>query len=387
MNRTILSLASLGTGAALMYWLDPLHGRRRRADARNQAVRMATRGTRALDVATRDLENRFHGLVSEAKSMLTSDRATDEVVAQRARSRLGRVSSYPALIETSCKDGHLILEGQVLDREKQDVHAAMSRVRGVKSVESWLESFDHVPQGIEPRRRGMVAQRPGLLTQRRNWTPATRLVAGGAGAGLCLFGLQRGGIFGNVALFGGGFLCMRALTNMNVRQMVGVGARPGIRLAKTIEVHAPPDEVFSFLSAPEHFPRFMSNVREVRKLNGQYHWKVAGPAGTSFEWDANITRMEPNRELAWRTEPGSVVEHAGVIQCEPNRAGGTRVTIRMSYNPPAGRVGHAFAKLFGADPKSQMDEDLVRFKSLIEQGKATTHGHTVHREEISPPLH
>jgi hypothetical protein len=33
-------------------------------------------------------------------------------------------------------------------------------------------------------------------------------------------------------------------------------------------------------------------------------------------------------------------------------------------------VGHAMAKLFGADPKSEMDADLVRMKTLIETGHA-----------------
>ena len=43
--------------------------------------------------------------------------------------------------------------------------------------------------------------------------------------------------------------------------------------------------------------------------------------------------------------------------------------MRLSYNPPAGAVGHAIAKAFGADPKSEMDEDLLRMKSLLETGK------------------
>ena len=40
----------------------------------------------------------------------------------------------------------------------------------------------------------------------------------------------------------------------------------------------------------------------------------------------------------------------------------------MSYNPVVGGLGHAIASLFGADPKKQMDEDLMRMKSMIETG-------------------
>jgi uncharacterized membrane protein len=42
----------------------------------------------------------------------------------------------------------------------------------------------------------------------------------------------------------------------------------------------------------------------------------------------------------------------------------------MSYNPPAGWLGHGIAAAFGVDPKSSMDTDLVRMKTLIETGHA-----------------
>jgi uncharacterized membrane protein len=51
-------------------------------------------------------------------------------------------------------------------------------------------------------------------------------------------------------------------------------------------------------------------------------------------------------------------------------AGRTRVHIRMSYNPPAGWLGHTIAAAFGVDPKQSMDADLARMKTLIESGRA-----------------
>jgi uncharacterized membrane protein len=44
------------------------------------------------------------------------------------------------------------------------------------------------------------------------------------------------------------------------------------------------------------------------------------------------------------------------------------VHIRLTYNPAVGG-GHVVASLFGSDPKSQMDADLVCMKSFIETGK------------------
>jgi uncharacterized membrane protein len=72
-----------------------------------------------------------------------------------------------------------------------------------------------------------------------------------------------------------------------------------------------------------------------------------------------------------------------VVRFQPNEQGGTRVEVRMTYNPPAGALGHAVASLLGADPKHAMDEDLVRFKSLIEEGKTSANGQDVRRSEFA----
>lgn len=190
---------------------------------------------------------------------------------------------------------------------------------------------------------------------------------------------------GSLVGLGGLVLGVRAFTNLEMKRLTGVGAGPrAIRLQKDITVNAPVEEVFAFWSAMQNFPRFMTHVDEVRVgEEGRSHWRVTGPAGLRFEWDAVITQRVPNRLLAWRSVEGTAVENAGVIHFEPTPRGGTRVDIRLAYNPPAGAIGHAFAKLLGADPKKQMDDDLLRFKSLLERGKATGH-ETVTREQLAP---
>jgi uncharacterized membrane protein len=49
----------------------------------------------------------------------------------------------------------------------------------------------------------------------------------------------------------------------------------------------------------------------------------------------------------------------------------------MAYLPPAGVVGHAVAQLFGVDPRQAMHEDLIRLKTLLEEGKTSTDETTV----------
>jgi uncharacterized membrane protein len=70
-----------------------------------------------------------------------------------------------------------------------------------------------------------------------------------------------------------------------------------------------------------------------------------------------------------------------MVRFEQIRDGSTRVTVQMSYVPPAGAVGHAVAQLFGVDPRQAMNEDLIRLKSLLEGGRTSTNEGTVEYNE------
>jgi uncharacterized membrane protein len=61
------------------------------------------------------------------------------------------------------------------------------------------------------------------------------------------------------------------------------------------------------------------------------------------------------------------VQHEGCVRFDAV-GGGTRVTVRMSYSPPAGVIGHTIAALFGRDAKREMDADLMRMKAYVETG-------------------
>jgi len=48
------------------------------------------------------------------------------------------------------------------------------------------------------------------------------------------------------------------------------------------------------------------------------------------------------------------------------------VKVSLQYNPPGGTVGATVAKLFGEEPERQIQEDLRRFKQLMETGETPT---------------
>ena len=354
--------------AAFMYWFDPASGRRRRARLRDRIVSTMHDVNRVVDAGSRDLSHRMTGLIARTRSVFDNSEVDDEVLAERVRTCLGRVVSHPGAIDVDVSDGRVVLSGTVLAGEYRRLLRAVRSVRGVREIREVLAVHEHangIPalQGGRPRTMGRFE----LLQE--NWAPGIRLVTSAAGSTLMLQGLRSRTLLGALGAVAGGALLIRSVTNTPLKRLVGGAGRRAIDIHKTLHIAAPAEQVFQTLARFEDYPLFMHNVREVRMYpDGRSHWTVAGPAGIPVEWISETTQLEPNRFIAWRTVPGSPVQHAGVLRIEPFD-GGTRLDIQMSYNPPAGALGHAMARMCGADPKSELDRDLLRLKTFIETGK------------------
>jgi uncharacterized membrane protein len=374
---------SVLAGVGLMYFLDRERGGRRRALLKDKLSRGLNATADAAGKTGRDLRNRARGVVAQARSLAGSEPVSNDVLEARVRSKIGRVVSHPHSIVVTASGGVVTLAGPVLARDVDDLISCVSKVSGVEDVEDRLEPHDRA--GDVPGLQGMgrpSGARFGLGPG--DWTPTARLLAGAAGGGLAAIGAKKRGATGTALGIVGVGLVARAVTNFTLERLLGFGpGRRGIDIRKTIRVDAPVDRTFDYWAEISNFPLFLSHVREVRDIGrGRSHWKVIGPAGVPIEWDAVTTAIVPNQLLAWKTTPGQPVRHSGAVRFDEDPRGGTRIDVRMTYRPPAGALGHAVAALFGADPKKALDDDLVRFKSLLETGKTTAHGEEVVAVEV-----
>ena len=368
MNKALTLIGGAGIGVGLMYFFDHRQGKRRRARVRDKVTHVINKAGEAFEKTSRDLGNRAEGLVAGIGYVASCAEVDDDVLVARVRSKLGRVVSHPRAISVAADHGRVTLAGPVLASEADRLLKSVRAVRGVKVVVSHLEihaSADNVPALQGGRKREGEA----FPLLQANWSPTARLLAGAAGGALVAYGIRRRDLAGGAAGLLGVAIVSRAAANVEMARILGLSGRRGVDIRKTINIAAPVEEVFEFWSHHENFPGFMRNVREVRKTgDGRYHWKVAGPAGIVVEWDGRITDLVPNELLAFESLPGALVEQQGIVRFEPITDSDTCVDIRMSYNPPAGALGHLIALLFGSDPKSEIDEDLMRMKSMIETG-------------------
>jgi len=363
------ALAGVGAGFLAMYFLDPERGGRRRALIGDKFASAGRRLPDAVGVTARDVSNRARGAWAEATRLFSSDQPSDQVVEARVRSQIGRVISHPHAVHVTSQNGSVTLDGVILARELPQLVKCVMDVRGVKTVDCKLKEYNS-PEGVPSLQGGSQREQRSEFMQ-ANWSPAARVAAGAAGTAALAYGLVKRDAIGLGLSAAGAALLARSATNLEFQRLLGFGGgRTSVTIDKAINVDAPPDVVYALWSNFENFPQFMANVLEVTSVNEDLsHWKVAGPAGVPVEWDAEITRVVPQELIAWKSVEGSPVANSGYVLFQPNEKGGTEVTVRISYNPPAGAIGHAIARAFGADPKSELDTDLMRMKTLLETGQ------------------
>lgn len=198
------------------------------------------------------------------------------------------------------------------------------------------------------------------------------------GSMLLLWGLRRTSLLGLGTIYLGGNLIYRAIRGTlppfeTIRERLAEfgGAQEGIHVEKSVRISRPVDEVYRFWRNFENFPRFMKHVESIDVLDERRsHWRVKGPAGSSVEWDAEIIEEQDNQRIVWQSMEGADVPNCGLVEFERTPDGETEVHVMLEYRPPGGRAGAAVSRVMGEEPNQQLEEDLRRFKEMIEAGRA-----------------
>jgi len=152
-------------------------------------------------------------------------------------------------------------------------------------------------------------------------------------------------------------------------------------ITKTVDVDVPVRVAYDQWTQFETFPRFMEGVDEVRQIDDTHlHW-VADVGGRTEEWDAEITRQEPDQRVAWSSISGT--QNAGAVTFEALGAAATRVTLHMTWRPEG--VVEDLGAVLGLDDR-RVEGDLERFKSFIEKRGGATgawRGSVEHADAVS----
>lgn len=219
-----------------------------------------------------------------------------------------------------------------------------------------------------------------------NVSETERIVSGVGGGALAAYGLSRGDWIG-VGLLGLGAMLLQrgvrgycdvygamGVNTAEKQNAVSVKASSGVKVEKAVTINAPVEEIYSFWRDFENLPKFMLHLESVTKTDEmRSHWKAKAPLGYTVEWDAEIISDIPNEMISWRSVENADVPNAGSVHFKQSTGGrGTVVKVSLKYDPPAGKLGAALAWLFGEEPSVQVQDDLRRFKNLIEADEIPT---------------
>jgi hypothetical protein len=134
-NTLAITLGAIGAGAGLMFLLDPDRGGRGRGFIGDKALHVAKFFGGRVQRQSRDLANRAQGVAAETSARARQQAVSDEVLAERVRSKIGRAVTHPRAIEATADRGIVELRGAVLRSERRRAIRAAESVRGVRAVQ------------------------------------------------------------------------------------------------------------------------------------------------------------------------------------------------------------------------------------------------------------
>ena len=124
----------------------------------------------------------------------------------------------------------------------------------------------------------------------------------------------------------------------------------------SIAINAPVGAVYKRWLAFEDYPKFITAIKRVRKLDANHFVASLGFNGKQYDTTLEIMLCVPERRLAWRTlADHHAPDHfaAGVVSFASLSERSTCVTLKLTSS-------------FGGAVSSRVDKYLHNFKSLVE---------------------
>jgi len=124
----------------------------------------------------------------------------------------------------------------------------------------------------------------------------------------------------------------------------------------SIVIKASVVDVYQRWLAFEDYPKFITAIKRVRKLDANHFVASLGFNGKQYDATLEMMLCVPERRLAWRTlADHHAPDHfaAGVVSFASLSEKGTRVTLKLTSS-------------FGGSVSSRVDKYLRNFKSLVE---------------------
>ena len=147
-------------------------------------------------------------------------------------------------------------------------------------------------------------------------------------------------------------------------------------IGKSLEIHAPISEVFTYFARPEHmadqFPENMGlNIIPLEVKNGfgvGTIFRISGDFdGKRLEWDCETTEYIPHRKIVAKMIEGPFKKWVITVTFEPIGEKQTKTGIEVDYDMPMGPLGGFIDKIkLKQIAERGIENGLYRVKALLE---------------------
>ena len=137
----------------------------------------------------------------------------------------------------------------------------------------------------------------------------------------------------------------------------------------TADIAAPVEQVWQVWSDLESMPLWMRWIESVVTLDDPdlTEWTLVAQ-GFRFQWQARITERVDRQQLHWQSVGG--LPTRGAVRFYPDGPDRTAVKLTVAYELPAMVAPLMDAGLLGGLVTKELQANLDRFKTLVEQRAA-----------------
>ena len=143
-----------------------------------------------------------------------------------------------------------------------------------------------------------------------------------------------------------------------------------MRIERQITVDAPREEVWALVSDPASYPRFMYGIsrfedeREQEPGYGARYQMRMRVGSADVGGLIEVVEWEPPGDMAWTSITG--IDQRGRWRLRETPEGGTRVTLRLSYDAPGGLLGALSDRLSAPMVRQNLERSLKNLRRELE---------------------
>jgi carbon monoxide dehydrogenase subunit G len=145
------------------------------------------------------------------------------------------------------------------------------------------------------------------------------------------------------------------------------------KLERTIDIEAPPEEVYDILTDPERLGEWVTIQEELVEApdlpleKGDRIVQRMKVVGKSFEvaWDVEVADRPTKVQWSGKGPMGAVAR--ATYELDPNGNGGTRFSYTNEYDVPGGPIGKVAGRALVSASGGEADGSLKRLKQMIEK--------------------